>query len=69
MSPIERLSAREIEVLKLVAAGGRSKEIARRLGVQPATIHSYRSRIMGKLGVTNVIALVRLAVRYHLIEL
>ena len=68
-SPLQRLSGREIQVLKLVVEGRTSKEIARELGVQPTTIDSYRSRIMMKLQVTNVAALVRLAIRYRLIDL
>ncbi len=69
MSPLQRLSGREIQVLRLVVEGRTSKEIARELGVQPTTIDSYRSRIMMKLQVTNVAALVRLAIRYRLIDL
>ena len=69
MSPLKRLSGREIQVLRLVVDGRTSKEIARELGVQPATIDSYRSRIMMKLQVANVPALVRLAIRYRLIDL
>jgi len=67
VSPIERLTAREVQVLKLVAEGRASKDIGHQLGLLPGTIYSYRSRIMGKLGVTNVITLVRVAVRYQLI--
>jgi len=69
MSPLQRLSGREIQVLRLVVEGRTSKEIARELGVQPTTIDSYRSRIMMKLQVTNVAALVRLAIRHRLIDL
>jgi two-component system, NarL family, invasion response regulator UvrY len=69
MSPLKRLSAREIQVLKRVAEGRTSKEIARALGVLPGTIDTYRSRLMAKLGVTDVPALVRLAIRAGLIEL
>ncbi|HYR33071.1 MAG TPA: LuxR C-terminal-related transcriptional regulator [Burkholderiales bacterium] len=68
-SPLERLSSREIQVLKLVVEGRTSKEIARLLGVLPTTVDTYRSRIMAKLEVTNVPALVRLAIRHRLIEL
>ena len=69
ISPLQRLSGREIQVLKRVAEGRTSKEIARELGVQPSTIDSYRSRIMMKLQVANLAALVRLAIRYRLIDL
>jgi two-component system invasion response regulator UvrY len=69
MSPLKRLSAREIQVLKMVAEGRTSKEIARVLGVLPSTIDTYRSRLMTKLEVNDVPALVRLAIRAGLIEL
>jgi DNA-binding NarL/FixJ family response regulator len=68
-SPLDRLSSREIQVLKLVVEGGTSKAIARQLGVLPTTIDTYRSRIMAKLGVRDVPALVRLAIRWGLIAL
>jgi DNA-binding NarL/FixJ family response regulator len=68
-SPLDRLSPREIQVLKLVVEGRTSKAIARQLGVLATTIDTYRSRIMAKLGVRDVPALVRLAIRWGLIEL
>jgi DNA-binding CsgD family transcriptional regulator len=68
-SPLDRLSPREIQVLKLVVEGRTSKEIARLLGVLPTTVDTYRSRIMAKLDVSDVPALVRLAIRYRLIDL
>ena len=68
MSPLERLSARELQVLKLVLEGRSSKEIARPVGVLPSTVDTYRSRIMHKLGVKDIASLVRLAIRHGLIE-
>jgi len=68
-SPLERLSAREIQVLKLVVEGRTSKEVARLLGVLPTTVDTYRSRIMVKLDVSDVPTLVRLAIRHRLIDL
>jgi two-component system, NarL family, invasion response regulator UvrY len=69
VSPLERLSAREVQVLKLVTEGRTSKQIARALGVLPSTVDTYRSRMMTKLGVNDIPALVRLAIRAGLIEL
>ena len=69
VSPLERLSAREIQVLKLVVEGRTSKEIARLMGVEASTIDTYRSRIMTKLEVGDIPALVRLAIRHGLIDL
>jgi DNA-binding CsgD family transcriptional regulator len=68
VSPLQRLSAREIQVLKLVVEGRTSKEIARSMGVEPSTIDTYRSRIMVKLGVGDIPALVRLAIRHGLTD-
>jgi DNA-binding CsgD family transcriptional regulator len=68
-SPLHQLSAREIQVLKLVVEGRTSKEIARALGLFPSSIDTYRSRIMAKLGVRDVPALVRLAIRSGLTDL
>lgn len=63
-----RLSAREREVLKLVVQGRTSKEIAAMIGVKPASVHTYRSRVMAKLEIGSVAALVRLAIREGLIK-
>lgn len=68
-SPLQRLSAREIQVLKLVVEGATSKEIARTIGLLPSTIDTYRSRIMTKLEAHDVPALVRLAIRHGLTSL
>jgi DNA-binding CsgD family transcriptional regulator len=68
-SPLDQLTAREIQVLKLVVEGRSSKEIARLLGLFPSSIDTYRSRIMAKLGVRGVPALVRLAIRFGLTDL
>lgn len=68
-SPLDQLSPREIQVLKLVVEGRTSKAIARLLGVLPSTVDTYRSRLMAKLEVNDVPALVRLAIRHGLIEL
>ncbi len=65
---LDSLSGREREVLVLVVQGRTSKEIARVVGVKPTTIDTYRSRIMAKLDVTNVCALVRFAIRQGLLN-
>lgn len=61
--PLERLSAREMEVLKLVVEGRTSSEVATRLGLSPKSIDTYRSRLMSKLDVDHLPALVKLAIR------
>ncbi|MFO0591789.1 MAG: response regulator transcription factor [Polyangiaceae bacterium] len=64
----DKLTAREREVLRLLAQGFTSKEIAGRLGVAPSTIDSHRKQIMLKLSARSVAQLTRLAIRAGLIE-
>ena len=61
---LQRLSRRERQVLELVVAGHTSKQIGARLGISPASVDTYRSRIMVKLDVENLSGLLRLAIRY-----
>ena len=53
------LSARELEVARLVAAGRSSKEIASDLDLSTRTVEKHRANIMEKLGVREVASLVR----------
>ncbi|MDQ6879686.1 MAG: helix-turn-helix transcriptional regulator [Candidatus Dormibacteraeota bacterium] len=48
---LERLTAREIEVLRLMAEGTPSREIAAQLGISYATVRSHIRSMGGKLGV------------------
>lgn len=47
------LTARETEIVELVAQGLTNKEIARRLAISPATVKAHVERIIGKLGATD----------------
>jgi DNA-binding NarL/FixJ family response regulator len=60
-SPLESLSPRELQVLRLVAEGKTSKDIAVLLDLGLQTIRSYRKTMMKKLGVNNVAGLTQLA--------
>jgi DNA-binding NarL/FixJ family response regulator len=60
---LARLTAREREVLALVAAGHSSKEIAARLGISTRTAEAHRDSIAKKTGVRTIAGLTRLAVR------
>jgi DNA-binding NarL/FixJ family response regulator len=62
--PIDSLSARERQVLQLVVEGKSSAEIARSVHLSPKTVETYRSRLMKKLGVSDIPALVRLAIQH-----
>ena len=65
-SAAQALSPRELQVLRLVADGKTSKEIAVLLDLREQTIRSYRKTMMKKLGVNNVAGLTHLAVEQGL---
>lgn len=67
-NPIDLLSAREREVLQLIAEGQTNKEIATKFNLSVYTVDGHRTRIMEKLGLHSVSELVRFAVRNGLIE-
>jgi len=69
LSPLERLSQREREVLHLTASGATTGGIARRLSLSPKTVETYRSRIMRKLGVADRTALIHFAIEHALTPL
>jgi DNA-binding NarL/FixJ family response regulator len=60
-SALEGLSPRELQVLRMVAEGKTSKEIAVMLDLGLQTVRSYRKTMMKKLGVNNVAGLTQLA--------
>ena len=62
------LTAREEEVLKLIAEGHTSKEIAAALVISPRTVERHRANILEKLGMRDRTELTRYAIRAGLIE-
>jgi DNA-binding NarL/FixJ family response regulator len=66
ISPLERLSPREREVLQLVVEGKSSAVIADILCLSPKTVETYRSRLMRKLGISDLPALVKFAIEHGL---
>jgi DNA-binding NarL/FixJ family response regulator len=62
------LTTRELEVLKLVAEGHSSREIADALVISLKTVERHRSNIMGKLGIRDRVELTRYAIRRGLVE-
>jgi DNA-binding NarL/FixJ family response regulator len=66
---LEHLAPRELQVLRLVADGKTSKEIAVILDLREHTIRSYRKTMMKKLGVNNVAGLTQLALSTGLTHL
>jgi len=61
--PAHGLTAREREILQLVAEGRSTKEIAARLGVSAKTVGTHREHIMEKLGIHSIAGLTRWAIR------
>ena len=62
------LSARELEVLRLVAIGKTLKEIAADLALSEKTVGTYRRRISDKMGLTTNVELTRYALQHHLVD-
>jgi DNA-binding NarL/FixJ family response regulator len=65
----ESLTARELDVLRLLAEGLPNKAIAARLGISDQTVKFHVASIGGKLGARNRTDAVRLAIRRGLIEI
>ncbi len=61
--PCDRLSARELEVFKMIADGDTSRVIAEKLFVSVSTIKTHRVHIMKKLGINDMAGLVKMAIR------
>ena len=62
--PLGRLSAREREVLQLTVEGRTIAETARQLSLSPSSVETYRGRLMRKLEIENLPALVKFAIRH-----
>ena len=63
-----QLSAREIQVLRLIALGRSNKEIAELLGVSANTVAVHRTNLMATLGVHKAAELVLIAVKKGLVN-
>jgi DNA-binding NarL/FixJ family response regulator len=66
--PLSNLSPREKEILQLIAEEYTSAEIGKMLFISEKTVEKHRARLMEKLNVRNLAGLVRLAVKYHLVD-
>jgi DNA-binding NarL/FixJ family response regulator len=66
---VETLSARELEVARLVSEGFSSKEIAVRLDLSVRTVEKHRANIMDKVGVREVASLVRWCVQNGIVKM
>ena len=63
-----RLSAREQEILKLIAEGHSSREIAEMLDLSVKTVHNHRTRLMTKLDIHRNTDLVKYAIRLGMVQ-
>lgn len=66
--PLTALTAREQEVLRLIAEGMSNKEVAKALSISVRTVEHHRLNIMRKLDVSNVTGLIKYAVKAKLIS-
>jgi|APTNR8051073442_1049403.scaffolds.fasta_scaffold00213_41 DNA-binding NarL/FixJ family response regulator len=62
------LTAREKEILQLIAEGLTNQDIAEKLFISPLTVDSHRKNLLAKFGVKNTAAMVRFAIEFKLIE-
>jgi len=69
MTPFERLTPRQRSVLRLMAEGQSTNNVAQSLSLSPKTVEFHRSRLMERLGIYDVPGLVRLAARVGLVSI
>ena len=67
--PLSKLTSRQVEVLRMVAEGHRTREIADKLSLSIKTIESHRGELMKRLGMHDVVSLVRYALRSGLVAI
>lgn len=67
--PYDRLTAREREILKLIAEGHTSREIAEMLFISLKTVLGHRTKIMDKLGIHNRTELIKYTIRKGLVSM
>lgn len=68
LTPLDRLTPRQREVLQLVAEGRSTKEIAKLLRVTVKTVETYRARLMEALDIHDIAGLTRYAIRAGLVS-
>jgi len=66
-APHAELSNREFEVLCMIGAGGKAKDIAAELYLGESTVYTYRSRILKKLGLKTTAELIRYVLEHELL--
>jgi DNA-binding NarL/FixJ family response regulator len=66
--PLEKLTPRQMEVLRLMAGGLTTPAIARRLNLSGKTVETHRGEIMKRIGIHDIVGLVRYAMRVGLVS-
>jgi DNA-binding NarL/FixJ family response regulator len=66
---LDALTSRELQILGLIADGKSNAEAAVILGLSPRSVETYRSRMMEKLGLEDLPALVKFAIRHGISSL
>jgi DNA-binding NarL/FixJ family response regulator len=69
MNPLDRLTAREQQVMQLICEGHTNRSVANILSISVKTVETHRANLMEKLDVHDVAGLVRLAIKHGLIFL
>lgn len=67
--PYTTLTAREQEVMRMLAEGLTPKDVAKKLYISPKTVENHRTNLMKKLGLNSTVELIRYAARLGLIDL
>jgi DNA-binding NarL/FixJ family response regulator len=67
-APVELLTPRELDVLRLLARGHTNRQTAELLGLSVRTVENHRANLMGKLGISSRVELVGYAEEHQLLE-
>jgi DNA-binding NarL/FixJ family response regulator len=65
---LDKLTKREIEVLKLIAQGLSNREAGEKLFISPRTVDTHRTNLMEKLQIKNIAGLIRYAIQHNYID-
>jgi DNA-binding NarL/FixJ family response regulator len=68
-SPLAELTPRQLEVLRMVADGHSTRDIARKLSISVKTVESHRAQLMDRLNIYDVAGLVRYAIKMGVVTI
>ena len=67
-SILQKITPRQLEILKLIGEGNGTKEIAHQLNISAKTVDAHRAELMERLGISEIAGLVRLAIQEGLVH-